>query len=119
MHATLSPAKADLVQVARAEEALSRLARQAAGKASYRRSRLLPSDFSAAPLVPAVDPTMRSVGNGQNFGRPKVAYRPPGFHFNDSWLGCRCNMGLAMVRRGRSARQIQVCRRIPGILQRS
>ena len=93
MHATLSPAKADLVQVARAEEALSRLARQAAGKASYRRSRLLPSDFSAAPLVPAVDPTMRSVGNGQDLGGRKLLIGLLAFILMIAGLGAAATWG--------------------------
>ena len=93
MHATLSPAKADLVQVARAEEALSRLARQAAGKASYRRSRLLPSDFSATPLVPAVDPTMRSVSNGQDSGVRKLLIGLLVFIFVIAGLGAAATWG--------------------------
>jgi hypothetical protein len=58
----LSLAKSDLVQVAHAEEALSELARHAKRKAPDRPSRVVAPGFSAAPAVPAVDPTMRSVG---------------------------------------------------------
>jgi hypothetical protein len=60
MDVTLSPAKPD--QVASVEEALSRLARQAAHQSPDRRSRLLASHFFAAKSVPTVDPTMRSLG---------------------------------------------------------
>jgi hypothetical protein len=59
MDVTLSRAKPDLVQVARVEEELSRLARQAARQSPDRRSPVL---AFAAKLVPTVDPTMRSVG---------------------------------------------------------
>jgi hypothetical protein len=62
MDVTLSPAKPDLVQVARVEEALSKLARQAARQSPDRRGRVLVSHFFAAKSVPTVDPTMRSVG---------------------------------------------------------
>jgi hypothetical protein len=62
MDVTLNPAKPDLVQVASVEEALSRLARQAAHQSPDLRSRLLASHFFAAKSVPTVDPTMRSLG---------------------------------------------------------
>ena len=76
MAAVLSPAKDDLAQVARAEEALSRLARHAVRNAPDRR-RVLASDFCAAPAIPKVDPTMRPVcsNNEQSSFRKSISSR--------------------------------------------
>ena len=76
MAAVLSPAKDDLAQVARAEEALSRLARHAVRNAPDRRL-VLASDFCAAPAIPKVDPTMRPVcsNNEQSSFRKSISSR--------------------------------------------
>ena len=68
MDVTLSQAKPDHVQVARVEEALSRLARQAARQSPDRPGRALASRFfaAAAASVPTVDPTMRSDGGNSD-----------------------------------------------------